>query len=237
MSLHDLMEVLERSQGEAGLTISEREREALHGSFAGLVFSGLACCCCCGGMTATIETAAGRGFASNGGRGLRTVQRRGRVRRKRNQTATSDFGHSRARVPETPRIAAYPHVSEIGAFRRASAKPLQSRHIRGARRLEPGLIAMQKVVGSNPISRFASNPCNSAGWLSRGKIKPPPHSGDFGRFRLAFGWRPSYCWPAENENAKMFGHPLTGERSYVMRPAAMVKASAGGPGSATPESG
>ena len=46
-------------------------------------------------------------------------------RRKRNQTATSDFGHSRARVPETPRIAAYPRVSEIGAFRRASAKPLQ----------------------------------------------------------------------------------------------------------------
>ena len=44
----------------------------------------------------------------------------------RNQTANSDFGHSCARVPEMAHIAAYPRVSDIGAFRRAGAKPLQS---------------------------------------------------------------------------------------------------------------
>jgi hypothetical protein len=33
-----------------------------------------------------------------------------------------------------------------------------SRHIHGAQLSETGLIAMQKVVGSNPISRFDRNP-------------------------------------------------------------------------------
>jgi hypothetical protein len=34
---------------------------------------------------------------------------------------------------------------------------------------------MQKVVGSNPISRFASNPLHVGHSALRGKIKPPPH--------------------------------------------------------------
>jgi hypothetical protein len=34
---------------------------------------------------------------------------------------------------------------------------------------------MQKVEGSNPFSRLTSNPLHSAGWPSRGKMKPPPH--------------------------------------------------------------
>ncbi len=55
------------------------------------------------------------------------------------------------------RNAAYPRVSEIDAFRRASAKAPASRHIREARCLEPGLIAMRKVEGSNPFSRFFAN--------------------------------------------------------------------------------
>ncbi len=37
------------------------------------------------------------------------------------------------------------------------------------------LIAMQKVVGSNPISRFASNPLHLGRSALAGKIKPPPH--------------------------------------------------------------
>ena len=41
------------------------------------------------------------------------------------QTVTARFGHSGARVPETPHITAYPRVFAIGALRRASAKPLQ----------------------------------------------------------------------------------------------------------------
>jgi hypothetical protein len=45
----------------------------------------------------------------------------------------------------------------IGAFQRASAKSLQAA-TRGAWLLEPGLIAMQKVEGSNPFSRFPEIP-------------------------------------------------------------------------------
>jgi hypothetical protein len=40
------------------------------------------------------------------------------------------------------------------------------------------LIAMQKVVGSNPISRFFANPLHVGGWFrrwARNKIKPSPH--------------------------------------------------------------
>jgi len=44
----------------------------------------------------------------------------------RNQTATSDFGHSCAQVPDSLHIAAYLGVSVIGAFHRANAKPLQA---------------------------------------------------------------------------------------------------------------
>ena len=34
---------------------------------------------------------------------------------------------------------------------------------------------MQKVVGSNPISRFASNPLHLGHSALAGEIKPPPH--------------------------------------------------------------
>jgi hypothetical protein len=52
-------------------------------------------------------------------------------------------------VPETPRIAAYPRVSEIGAFRRATTKPLQAAIFDARPASKTGLIAMQKVIGSN----------------------------------------------------------------------------------------
>ena len=35
-----------------------------------------------------------------------------------------------------------------------------------------GLIAMQKVEGSNPFSRFSRIPCMWAGWVRRGSPKP-----------------------------------------------------------------
>lgn len=71
-----------------------------------------------------------------------------------NQTTISDFGHSCARVPETPHIAAYPRVWLAGAVPPRHQKIPADRYIRSARLLETGLIAMQKVVGSNPISRL-----------------------------------------------------------------------------------
>jgi hypothetical protein len=55
------------------------------------------------------------------------------------------------------RNGAYPRVRI--RCRRLPARQCEgpaSRHIRGVRLLEPGLIAMQKVEGSNPFSRFPS---------------------------------------------------------------------------------
>jgi hypothetical protein len=74
-----------------------------------------------------------------------------------NETATSNFGHSSARVPEWLHIGAYPHAfahcSHLGLRYETPA----TEHIRCRSGLEVGLIAMQKVVGSNPISRFFRN--------------------------------------------------------------------------------
>jgi hypothetical protein len=74
-----------------------------------------------------------------------------------NQTATSDFGHFCAEVPKSLHIGAYPRVFLIGAFGGTITKSLQGCYIRGQRFSETGVIAMQKVVGSNPISRFFAN--------------------------------------------------------------------------------
>jgi hypothetical protein len=74
--------------------------------------------------------------------------------------------------------------SQIAAYRRTSARIADrgrpprryetpaSRHLCRWPVSKMGLIAMQKVVGSNPISRFASNSCTWAGRPSRG-IKSP----------------------------------------------------------------
>jgi hypothetical protein len=71
--------------------------------------------------------------------------------------------------------------SQIAAYRRTSARIADrsrllrrdetpaSGHIHRRLVSEMGLIAMQKVVGSNPISRFASNPYKWASRPSRGK--------------------------------------------------------------------
>jgi hypothetical protein len=60
-------------------------------------------------------------------------------------------------VPEWPHIGAHPHAFPIrGRLRRHYEIPANE-YIRRQSELEAGLIAMQKVVGSNPISRFFTN--------------------------------------------------------------------------------
>jgi hypothetical protein len=80
-----------------------------------------------------------------------------------NETATSNFGHSSARVPEWLHIGAYPHA--FANCRRLGLRyeTPATEHIRCRSGLEVGLIAMQKVVGSNPISRFFANPLHVGG--------------------------------------------------------------------------
>ncbi len=75
-----------------------------------------------------------------------------------NRTTTPHLGHFCAEVPKSLHIAAYPRVLLIAAVCHAAAKPLQAAVFQYPLVSEMGLIAMQKVVGSNPISRFALNP-------------------------------------------------------------------------------
>jgi hypothetical protein len=83
-----------------------------------------------------------------------------------NETATSNFGHSRARVPEWLHIGAYPHAFLIaGRLQRRYETPVTG-HIRHRPESAMGLIAMQKVVGSNPISRFFANALHVGGFGS-----------------------------------------------------------------------
>jgi hypothetical protein len=74
------------------------------------------------------------------------------------QTATSSFGHFCAEVPKSLRIGAYPRISLIDASCGTYYETPASCDIRGGRLSEIGVIAMQKVEGSSPFSRFASNP-------------------------------------------------------------------------------
>jgi hypothetical protein len=74
-----------------------------------------------------------------------------------NETATSDFGHSCARVPEWLHIGPYPHAFPNAVVCGARYKIPANNHIRCRSGLEGSLIAMQKVEGSNPFSRFARN--------------------------------------------------------------------------------
>jgi hypothetical protein len=76
----------------------------------------------------------------------------------RNQTATPDFGHSWARVPDWLHIGAYPHAfPDRGRLQYCYEAPANE-PILCLSALEGDLIAMQKVEGSNPFSRLASNP-------------------------------------------------------------------------------
>jgi hypothetical protein len=80
-----------------------------------------------------------------------------------NQTVTSDFGHFCAEVPKSLHIGAYPRVfADRSRLPRRYKTPASSR-IRCPLVSEMGLIAMQKVEGSNPFSRLRKTP-SSAGF-------------------------------------------------------------------------
>ena len=68
----------------------------------------------------------------------------------------------------------------IGAVPTGDAKPLQVA-IFAARRSETGLVAMQKVEGSNPFSRFASIP------LRFGRLAFPGENQTTPTYPLHFG--------------------------------------------------
>jgi hypothetical protein len=75
-----------------------------------------------------------------------------------NQTAIFNFGHFCAEVPKSLHIGSYPgRIRDWGLQARYYESPA-SCDIRAAPLPQIGLIAMQKVEGSNPFSRFASNP-------------------------------------------------------------------------------
>jgi hypothetical protein len=75
-----------------------------------------------------------------------------------NETGPRDFGHSRARVPEWLHIGAYPHAFPDRGRLRCRYETPATEHIRCQPRSKAGLIAMQKVEGSNPFSRFPQKP-------------------------------------------------------------------------------
>jgi hypothetical protein len=80
-------------------------------------------------------------------------------------------------------MAAYRRISaripDLGRLQRRHEAPANE-NIRCRLGLEIGVVAMQKVEGSNPFSRFASNPCTWATRPSRGNQTTPA-------YRLYFG--------------------------------------------------
>jgi hypothetical protein len=83
--------------------------------------------------------------------------------REGNETATSDLRHSCARVPEWLHIGAYPHVFPKGSHLRSHCETPATEAIRYWPKSKTGLIAMQKVEGSNPFSRFFGNALHVGG--------------------------------------------------------------------------
>jgi hypothetical protein len=84
-------------------------------------------------------------------------------------------------VPETLHIGAYPRIFTPDMRNPANSKALQITLIKGFGLLETSLIAMQKVVGSNSISRFASNPLHLGRSALAGENQTTP------AYRLHFG--------------------------------------------------
>jgi hypothetical protein len=114
-------------------------------------------------------------------------------------------------VPETPHIGAYPRaLPDRDRLPRRDETPA-SDHILLPLVPKTGLIAMQKVEGSNPFSRFPTKPLQTGASSFLGRTEPPPHiasvlgtssqNGVDAR-RLAtisvdFAWRRSYGRPAD----------------------------------------
>jgi hypothetical protein len=90
----------------------------------------------------------------------------------------------RALTRTSARIAAYRRISARIADRGCSPRRCEtpaSCHFRDAQISETGLIAMQKVVGSNPISRFTSIPLHFGRLAFAGENETTP------AYRLHFG--------------------------------------------------
>jgi hypothetical protein len=71
-----------------------------------------------------------------------------------NRTGPLAFGHFCAEVPKSLHIGAYPRVLLIADRLPRRNETPASGHIRWPPASKTGLIAMQKVEGSNPFSRF-----------------------------------------------------------------------------------
>lgn len=81
-------------------------------------------------------------------------------------------------MPEWLHIGAYPHVSPISRLSTCRYERPANEHIGRQLASEAGLIAMQKVVGSNPISRFRECPARvrvGFGVGRRNQIELSPH--------------------------------------------------------------
>jgi hypothetical protein len=108
----------------------------------------------------------------------------------------------------------------MAAYRRISARILgrgglrhsyeipANEHIRSPPGSKTVLIAMQKVEGSNPISRFASNPCKRASQPSRRLAPIPPR---FGQAAELSSPAPRHKWP------RGCGTPRAWHRSQRLR--------------------
>jgi hypothetical protein len=71
-----------------------------------------------------------------------------------NETAPSSFGHFCGEVPKSLHIGAYPHALRGICSVSSIVKALQIAPIQPGSSPMTCLIAMQKVEGSNPFSRF-----------------------------------------------------------------------------------
>ena len=69
-------------------------------------------------------------------------------------TGPLDFGHFSREVPKTLHIRAYPSYSSVSPLIAAMPKTAANAYSCGARLPDDLAIAMQKVEGSNPFSRF-----------------------------------------------------------------------------------
>ena len=69
-------------------------------------------------------------------------------------TALHDFGHFLPGVPETPHIGAHPRALATAGAGWVVCNSPANWLVPARKSPEAGVIAMQKVVGSNPISRF-----------------------------------------------------------------------------------
>jgi hypothetical protein len=79
------------------------------------------------------------------------------------------------KFPKTPHIGVYPRPSAAAIASCSAQESPANRSFLARNPPGAGVVAMQKVEGSNPFSRFASNPLHLGQVALAGQIKPPPH--------------------------------------------------------------